>query len=370
MAEPLVTILLPAYDCAAVLPEALGSLAAQTLRDFRCLVLDDGSSDDTLAVAQAFARRDPRFEAVALPHQGIPGTLNAGLARCAGPFVARMDADDVAAPGRLEAQVALLRATEAGTAPRREDVAAEERGATGRRPGPPGNGHGVVVATRIRSFRSDGSPPGPGMSRYVAWVNRLVTAEEHFRERYVEAPVAHSSILARREVLARGYRDLAWCEDYDLWLSLMQAGVRFVKVPEVLLSVRDDGDRISRNDHRYSQDALRACKLDHLRAPGGPLHGRGVALLWGAGRVGKRWLTDLPAAGVSVPAVVDLHPRKLGRRIHGARVIAPEGLPGEWAQLRDPFLLVAVGAPGARADIRQRLSRLGLTELHDYLVVA
>jgi glycosyltransferase involved in cell wall biosynthesis len=336
-------ILLPVYNAAQTLAEALDSLVAQTCEDWETWILDDGSTDATADLARAYQNRDARFRYVSLPHRGIPPTLNEGLRLCQTPLVARMDGDDLCEPTRLEAQLALLSA--------RPDVG--------------------VVATQIRSFHSDGSPPGSGMERYVRWVNRLLTPEDHFRERYVESCVAHSSILAPREVLADGYRDLDWCEDYDLWLRLMQRGVRFAKVPEVLLAIRDEASRISRNDCRYTQDALRRCKLDHLLDEEvGPLASRRRILFWGAGRVGKRWLRDLPAFGVTVEAAVDLHPRKLGRRIHGAPVIPPDALAEHWRRLDDPFLLAAVGARGARAEIREHLDGLGLRELDDYLFVA
>lgn len=336
-------ILLPAYNSEATLAEALDSLGAQTFGDWETWVLDDGSTDSTAEVARTYQARDPRFRYVALPHRGIPATLNEGLRRCQTSLVGRMDGDDLCEPTRLEAQVALL----------------EERPDVG------------VVATQIRSFHSDGSPPGSGMERYVRWVNRVLSPEDHFRERYVESSVAHSSILAPREVLADGYRDLGWCEDYDFWLRLLQRGVRFAKVPEVLLAVRDEEDRISRNDYRYTQDALRRCKLDHLLDPEvGPLATRRRILFWGAGRVGKRWLRELPGFGVTVEAAVDLHPRKLGRRIHGAQVIPPEELGTRWGRLESPFLLAGVGARGARVEIRAYLDTLGLRELEDYLFVA
>ena len=335
-------IILPAYRAAAELPEALDSLLAQTFPYWEAWILDDGSDDATGEVAQAYQRRDRRFHAIALPHRGIPATLNDGLARCRTPLIARMDADEICAPTRFESQLALLE-----THPR-----------VG------------LVSCRIRSFHSDGSPPGSGMRRYVNWVNRVLTPEDHFRERYIESPIAHSSILAPRSVLEGGYRDLDWCEDYDLWLTLLQQGVRFAKVPEVLLSVRDDAGRISRNDHRYSQDALRRCKIEHLLDPTGPLHDRRHVLFWGAGRVGKRWLRDLPTFGVDIDAVVDTDPRKIGKRIHDALVIAPEDLPHHWRRLPEPFLVIAVGAPGVRDEIRVYLAQYGHAELTDYLFVA
>jgi len=336
-------ILLPLYNSEDTLAEALDSLVAQTFGDWEAWLLDDGSTDATADLARGYEARDPRFRYVPLPHRGIPPTLNEGLRLCNTPLVARMDGDDLCEPTRLEAQVALATA--------QPDVG--------------------VVATRIRSFHSDGSPPGSGMERYVRWVNRLVTPEDHFRERYVESPVAHSSILAPREILAGGYRDLDWCEDYDLWLRLLQRGVRFAKVPEVLLAVRDEPGRISRNDYRYTQDALRRCKVDHLIDEDvGPLGCRRRILFWGAGRVGKRWLRDLPDFGVTVEAAVDLHPRKVGRRIHAAPVIPPDDLATRWRLMEDPFLLAAVGARGARAEIRDYLDALGLREIDDYLFVA
>jgi GT2 family glycosyltransferase len=383
--RPEISVLLPAYNCAVVLEETLRSLRGQTFRRWEALVLDDGSTDETGEVARAHARRDGRVRVIPLPHRGIPATLNAGLQRCTAALVARMDADDPSDPERLSAQLRLL---EGQTRP-------------------------AVVATRIRSFKSDGSPPGSGMKRYVAWVNRLLSADDHFRERYVESPIAHSSVLMPRSLFALldgdlevegagagpdrgggvgsddvagaglddgsgsgpqvglgGYRDLVFAEDYDLWLRLMQRGVPVVKTPEVLVSVRDDHSRISRNDQRYSQQALRACKLTHLVGRRGPLRGRTEVLFWGAGRVGKPWLRELPEHGLRVPAVVDLHPRKLHRRIHGALVISPAELPGWWARLTRPFLLVGVGARGARQEIRDHLAALGLDELSQYLVVA
>lgn len=346
--RPEISVLLPAYQCEAVLGEALETLRAQSFRRFEVWVVDDGSTDGTSEVAQGLARADPRFHVLRRPHGGIVAALNAGLSRCRAPLIARMDADDRCAPERLATQHALLRTL----------------------PGP------AVVGSRIWSFKSDGSPPGWGMSRYVRWVNSLLTPEAHLRERYVESPVAHSSVLLPRDLLGAGYRESAIAEDYDLWLRLLGSGVPFHKPTAPLLGVRDDPGRLSRHDSHYTQEALRRAKLDHLLSSDGPLAGRAEVLLWGAGRVGKAWLRDLATRGVRVPAVVDLHPRKLGKVIHGALVIKPANLPERWTQTAAPFLLGAVGAPGAREDIRRRLdpsgelSALRLQEGRDYLFVA
>jgi glycosyltransferase involved in cell wall biosynthesis len=82
------------------LPAALRSIVRQTEPDFECIVVDDGSHDETLAVARSRADCDPRFVVVALPHRGASSCLNAGLERCGGAIVARMDADGLSCTAR------------------------------------------------------------------------------------------------------------------------------------------------------------------------------------------------------------------------------------------------------------------------------
>jgi threonine dehydrogenase-like Zn-dependent dehydrogenase len=161
---------------------------------------------------------------------------------------------------------------------------------------------------------------------------------------------------------------MPWLEDYDLWLTALNAGANFAKLPERLVRVRDAHDRTSRTDPRCTLAALMACKIHHLTRD--VLADRKEVLVWGAGRVGKRWLRALPAAGIRVCAAVELHPRRLGKRIHGALIIPPEDLPGTMSDMEDPFILVAVGAPGVRDDIRDRAGALGLSEGTHYLFVA
>ena len=346
-------LLMPIYNARGTLSEVLGSLRAQTLDSWRCLLIDDGSTDGSVAIAREAARRDRRFEVVERPHAGIVAALNAGLQAVGLPpsafergsdtpaLIARIDADDPALPTRLAAQVAHMRA--------HPDI--------------------DLVACQCSVFKSDGDEVGAGMLRYMGWANGVLSPEAHRLGRFIESPIAHSSVTARPWIFAAGYRpDLPWAEDYDLWLTRLAQGARFSKLPEVLMRIRDDPDRTSRHDPRCTQQAFLACKLHHLRQS--RLRGVREVILWGAGRVGKRWLRALPEAGVAVPAVVDLHPRKIGKVIHGARVIAPEDLPAALSKLSDPCFLVAVGAEGAREDIRARTSALGLCEEKDYLFVA
>ena len=107
MARPLLSVSLPVYNAARSLPLALGSLLAQTFADWELLAVDDGSSDDSLAVLHRL--RDPRVRVLADGRNlGVAARLNQIAQEARGEYVARMDADDLCHPQRLEKQSAFL----------------------------------------------------------------------------------------------------------------------------------------------------------------------------------------------------------------------------------------------------------------------
>ena len=106
MTSPRVSILLSVRNEAQFLPVALASLFRQTMTSWELVAVDDGSSDATPAILADAVRRDPRVRVVSSPGRGLVAALNAGLAACRAPLVARMDGDDVSHPRRLELQAA------------------------------------------------------------------------------------------------------------------------------------------------------------------------------------------------------------------------------------------------------------------------
>lgn len=105
---PVVDVLVPAYNAEVTLAETLRSLTAQTLRDIRILVVNDGSTDRTSEVARELARVDPRIRVVDRPNGGITAARNTAVQQSSAPFLAMQDADDRSAPDRLERQLAYL----------------------------------------------------------------------------------------------------------------------------------------------------------------------------------------------------------------------------------------------------------------------
>jgi GT2 family glycosyltransferase len=333
---PRVAVLLPARDAARTVRAAAASVLRQTERDLQLVCVDDGSTDATPEVLERLAGRDRRVRVLRGPGQGIARALERGRATCDAEVIARMDADDVAHPRRLALQLAALR----------EDPSL------------------AAVGGRVRLFPR--RAVRDGMRRYAAWLNGLVTPELVARDLLVEAPLVHPAAALRAGALAAvgGWRDGPFPEDYDLWLRLAAAGGRLVNVPAVVLDWREGPGRLTRTDARYAQARHVALKCRHLAAH--LLPPAREVVLWGAGETGKAFADALRAEGVGVAAFLEVDPHKIGRTVRGAPVHA-------WAEaprFRGSPILVAVGAPGARALIRAELERMGLRELGDYRCVA
>ena len=102
---PLVSAIIPAYNAERTLAETLASVAAQTYAALEILIVDDGSTDSTAAIAQAFCASETRARLIRQPNSGVAAARNAAIAQCAGTFVAPIDADDLWHPDYLSALV-------------------------------------------------------------------------------------------------------------------------------------------------------------------------------------------------------------------------------------------------------------------------
>lgn len=332
---PRVSVLLPVHNAAATLPAALSSLSRQTLTDWECVAVDDGSTDDSARLLRDAAVREPRLVVLRQAHAGIVSALNAGLARCRGEYVARFDADDLMHRERLQLQAEAL-----GAAP-----------------------SWAGLGCHVRLFPRRGLRDG--RRHYEAWLNGIRCAEDVSREAFVECPLAHPSLLLRRSVLLTfGYRDRGWPEDYDLVLRLLGAGEVLGVVPRRLLAWRDGPGRLSRTGAAYALSRFVACKAAFLAESW--LAGREHYVLWGYGDTGRTLAKALLEHGRRPSVIVEVHPGRIGQRIAGARVIPPEGL----ASLPLRPIIVSVAGSRPRAEVRQALARLGCVEGFDYVCAA
>lgn len=331
---PALSVLVPARDAGRFLEPCLRSIARQTETDWECVVVDDRSTDDTAAIVGRFGRTDPRFRLLRNPGAGIVDALRAGAAECRGAIVARMDADDLMARRRLERQRAAFDAD----------------------PGLAGCGTHVRMFPR-RAMRL-------GSRAYESWLLTIATSEEVRREAFVECPIAHPTLAVRAELLRTdGYRDVAWPEDYDLVLRWLASGRRLCVIPERLLAWRRHPRMTSTRDPRYGIDRFVECKAEYLTATF--LSRFDAYALWGYGSTARALRRALLRRGREAAVVVDVHPRRVGQRVGGVPVIAPESL-GRPAMP----LVVSVAGAQARALIRRFLAGRGYLDGEHFVCAA
>ncbi len=335
MSFPKISILLPMRNAADTLPACLRSIQRQSEPNWQCVIVDDGSQDDSAICARRFAERDSRFHLIETPPRGLVEALNTGWPACRGAFIARMDADDLMHRHRLARQRHALEA----------------------------NPSLAAVGCHVRLFPR--RHLRDGRLAYERWLNRI-TSEGRIREdAFVECPIAHPTLMIRRDVLsAFGYRDCGWPEDYDLMLRLITRGYAIDIVPKRLLSWRDHPTRLSRTSPLYRIERFTACKAAFLATSF--LAATDTYILWGYGGTGKALRRALAQHGKHPAYIVELHPRRLGKTIHHAPVIPPEAL------VRTPQhpVVVSVAGEQGRQEIRAAMQDMGFQELRDFICAA
>jgi glycosyltransferase involved in cell wall biosynthesis len=329
-----VSVLIPAWNAAATVISCLNSVRRQTLTDWECVVVDDGSADDTVALVRDLAARDTRISVVTTPHQGLVLALNEGLAHCQAPLIARMDADDVMHPERLALQAAALHADAALAA----------------------------VGCHVRIFPR--TTLSPRLREYEAWLNSLQSAADVTRDAFVECPVAHPTLMMRRVMAALSYCDRGWPEDYDLILRALSSGLRVGVVSRCLLGWRDRADSLSRTDPAYAVACFTACKAHYLARDF--LAASESFVLWGYGATGRLLRRALATHGKTPSHIVEVKSSRIGQRIHGAPVIPIAQL----ATLRGQRIVVSVARIGPRSEIREALVSMGFVEGRDFVCAA
>lgn len=327
-----VSVVMPVYNAEATVLQSLESLRAQRFQSLEIIAVNDGSTDGTLEIL----RNQPDIKLLDHSHRGIVPALNDGLAAANGEYIARMDADDLCLPGRIEKQAAFLDAfPEIG-----------------------------IVSCRVR-FGGDREKQA-GYAAHVDWINELIEPDDIALNRFVESPFAHPSVMFRRELVEHygAYRDGPFPEDYELWLRWMSNGVKAGKVDEELLTWNDPPDRLSRTDPRYDIDAFYETKAKYLfqwLEQNNPHHPE--VIVWGAGRVTRKRTAILERYGLRITDYVDIKSRQLNC---GTPVILPDAIPAPGTC----FVLPMVGKRGAREQIRAVLRQRGFTEGVDCIFAA
>lgn len=221
-----ISVLMGIYNCASTLVEALDSLYAQTYQGFKVILCDDGSTDDTYAVAKAYASQHDNIVLIRNErNMGLNYTLNHCLEYADTEYCARMDGDDVSLPDRFEKEIAFL--------DQNKDYA--------------------VVSTPMVYFDENG----------VFMKGRMNEGEPSKDVFNYGSPFCHAPCMVRTEAYkyVGGYTvdvNLLRMEDYNLWMKMYIRGYRGYNLSEYLYAMRDDKNAIHRRTMKARVNGIKA----------------------------------------------------------------------------------------------------------------
>ena len=200
--SPLISVLMPTYNCGPLLAESIDSILAQTLEDFELIIVDDGSTDDSPTLLREYASQDSRIRVVRQENGGVGAALNAGIEMARGKYLARMDADDLTPPQRFGEQVAFL------------------------------NEHPeiTVLGGWHRTFGAESK------------TYEFPTEPKHLKASLVfRIPISHPTVMMRHQAFEEnGWRysmRRQFPEDYDLWITIAERH-ELANMPRIYLEYR------------------------------------------------------------------------------------------------------------------------------------
>jgi len=217
MKEPLVSVIMPAYNCGTYIEKALYSLINQTYKNLEIIVVDDGSKDDTWEVIQRFAKKDKRIK----PYQNeinsrIVKTLNYAISKSSGKYLARMDGDDERMLDSIEKQVDFMEK------------------------------HPDVVIVGGSSEVCDSNMKVLNKRVY------LFTDSEIRKKLFRFSPFTHATIVMRASMVPSNPYSLDCAEDYDLYFRLAKNG-KLANLSDVLYKIRTHEGSTSQSRARYQE---------------------------------------------------------------------------------------------------------------------
>ena len=218
MSSPAISVLMPCYNASEFIRESIESILSQTYSDFELIVINDGSTDDTQTIIEEYAERDKRIKIMSKSNSGLPDSLNVGLLPAKGEWIARLDADDIAMPNRLQKQIEYI----------------------GKKCDTVLLGSGCIIIDQCGNE-----------------INKYKYPEDHHElvrlmER-IGSPFPHSSAFFSRKLVQKiggYYSRFNACEDVDLWLRISNFG-SIGCLSEPLIKLRKHSGSITAKKWKY-----------------------------------------------------------------------------------------------------------------------
>lgn len=332
MKAPITSIILPFHNAEKTLLRTITSLFNQSFKKFEIILINNNSTDNSSKEAIQSAVNDSRIKLISEPRQGVVYAANAGMKAAKGKYIARMDADDVAHPERLEKQFKHLELNPAIS----------------------------ISATQV-NYRTDNKELSD-FSHFTDWSNNLTTWQDIFQNRFVEYPIVNPTLLFRRSLLDEvGYlKDGNFPEDYEWFLRAVDHGHKVEKLPTPLLDWQDSTSRLTRTDERYDSEAFFQIKTYYLAKHLKKINQSHV-WIWGAGKLGLKRSQLLLRHRITIDGYIDI---KKDKQLTNYPCVHFHDIQPS----TQPFIISYITNRDRRDEVRDFLNAKGYEEDTNYII--
>lgn len=208
MNSTLISVVMSVYNSEKYLAEAIDSILNQTYTNFEFIIINDGSTDNSLAIIQAYMLEDSRIVLISRENRGLPYSLNEGVSIAKGEYIARMDADDISLPSRLEEQIDFMQKNNIDVCGSSIQVFGEN------------------IRNKIKIY--------PTSNNEIKFVLILMS------------PFAHPTVIMKHTIFDKvKYNNFKTAQDYDLWTQVALQGYKMANLDKVLLKYRSHSEQIT-----------------------------------------------------------------------------------------------------------------------------
>jgi len=226
MQEVKVSVIIPCYNQASFLKDAVGSVLAQTYTNWECIIVNDGSTDNSEAVATALIEGDARFIYKKQLNKGLPGARNAALELCSGDYIQLLDADDALHPQKLEKHLAFIHKSGLSKDDLIVSYSAYSYGE-----------HNNIYSRHSSPSNCHFESENPLKEIVLNWENKFsITPNSYFFS---------SNIFFEKGI--RFDEAITTCEDIDCWIRILQLKPQLLFVDEKLAYYRNTPGSLSKN---------------------------------------------------------------------------------------------------------------------------
>lgn len=330
MNNPEISVVLPVYNGGKFLNEAIESIISQTYDNFEFIIINDGSTDQSLNIINDYAAIDSRIRVISRENKGLVYSLNEGIDLAKGKYIARMDADDISLPERFELQYNFME--------KHSDI--------------------TILGTFIDAFGDDEET----CIHIEKWFNEKINDKNEHIKASRGCPVPHPTVMMKTDFAkSEGYSDLyPTMEDYELWIRAISKGYKISNLDIRLLKYRVHSKSKSHTEKgKIAIEHRIDCKLKYFFDK----KNKNV-LLWGAGSGGRIFVNYIQSSKwnnlINIISIVDKE--KVGD-INNINIIKPN----EIENYTFDYILIT-SAPGYD-EICEFLNYKGFKIIEDYIFI-